>query len=348
MSRIKVGVLGAAGTVGQRFVQLLADHPWFEVTALAGSERTQGQTYADAVQWHLGEDPPAYARKMTLQASEPGIDCEIVFSALPGEIAGPMETHFAASGYKVFTNAGAHRMDIDVPLVVPYLNPDHLAAIPAQQMRHRWSGFILSNPNCASIPLAMALAPLCERFGVPRVFVTTLQAISGAGYPGVPSYDILGDVVPYIGGEEQKLETEPLKILGTWNGVSFEQATIQISAQCHRVPVREGHLLAIAAELGTRVTADEILATWREWRPAAIEMGLPSAPKEPLVYRTEPDRPRPGKDALASGGMGAVLGRLRPCPLLGWKFSALGHNTVLGAAGCSLLNAELYVASEQV
>lgn len=345
MSRIKVGVLGAGGTVGQRFVQLLEDHPWFEVTALAGSERTQGRAYAEVVQWHLGDDPPEYAREMVLRACEPGIDCDIVFSALPGEIAGPMETRFAAAGYKVFTNAGAHRMDIAVPLMVPYLNPEHLAAIPAQQSRHNWRGFILSNPNCASIPLAMALAPLRERFGVSRVFVTTMQAISGAGYPGVASYDILGDVVPYIGGEEQKLETEPLKILGTWNGASFESAAIQISAQCHRVPVREGHLLAISADLGADATEEGILATWREWRPAAVEMGLPSAPKRPLVYRTEPDRPRPGRDVMASDGMGAVLGRLRPCPLLGWKFSALGHNTVLGAAGCSLLNAELYVAS---
>jgi len=256
-----------------------------------------------------------------------------------------METRFAAAGYKVFTNACAHRMDIDVPLMIPYLNPEHLAAIPAQQSRHNWRGFILSNPNCASIPLAMALAPLRERFGVSRVFVTTMQAISGAGYPGVASYDILGDVVPYIGGEEQKLETEPLKILGTWNGASFKSAAIQISAQCHRVSVREGHLLAISADLGADATEEGILATWRAWRPAAVEMGLPSAPKRPLVYRTEPDRPRPGRDAMASDGMGAVLGRLRPCPLLGWKFSALGHNTVLGAAGCSLLNAELYVAS---
>lgn len=345
MRRIKVGVLGAAGTVGQRFVELLEAHPWFELTALAGSERTEGKRYGEAVQWHLGSDPPKYARDMVLLPAEPGLDCEVVFSALPSEAASTLEPLFAAAGYKVFSNAGSYRMEIDVPLIVPYVNPDHLAAIPFQQERRRWSGFIVANPNCATIPLVMALAPLQSRWGVRRALVSTMQAISGAGYPGVPSYDILGDVVPYIGGEEHKVETEPLKLLGHWNGLTFEYAAIGLSAQCHRVPVREGHLLAVSLELGEQVREAEILSAWVEWQPDVLGMNLPSVPEQPLVYRTEPDRPRPLKDAMTASGMGAVLGRLRPCPLLGWKFAALGHNTVLGAAGCSLLNAELYFAS---
>lgn len=347
MRKIRVGVLGAAGTVGQRFVEMLDGHPWFEVTALAGSERTEGRTYGDAVRWHLGADVPEYARGMTLAASEPGLDCEVVFSALPSEAAGSLEPLFASAGYKVFSNASNHRMDLDVPLMVPYLNPEHLAAIPVQQERRGWPGFILTNPNCATIPLAMALAPLKRRFGVRRALVVSMQAISGAGYPGVPSYDILGDIVPHIPGEERKVETETLKLLGAWTGEAFEYAPIPISAQCHRVPVREGHLLAASVELGQRASARDILAAWREWTPDVLAMNLPSAPERPLVYREEPDRPRPVRDALASNGMGAVLGRLRPCSLLGWKFNALGHNTVLGAAGCSLLNAELYFASTE-
>ncbi len=349
MRRVKVGVLGATGTVGQRFVELLDGHPWFEVTALAGSERTQGRLYGEAVQWHLGADVPAYARGMRLQPGKPGLDCEVVFSALPSEAAGSLEPLFAAAGYKVFSNASSYRMALDVPLMVPYLNPEHLAAIPVQQARRGWKGFILTNPNCVSIPLAMALAPLHSRFGVRRALVTTMQAISGAGYPGVPSYDILGDVVPYIGGEEQKVETEPLKLLGSWEGEAFRYADIALSAQCHRVPVREGHLLAVSMELGQALPEEDVLSAWQEWRPDMLGMRLPSAPDVPLIYRSEADRPRPGRDAMTASGMGAVLGRLRPCPLLGWKFNVLGHNTVLGAAGCSLLNAELYFASvEQV
>lgn len=345
MRRIKVGVLGATGTVGQRFVELLDGHPWFEVSVLAGSGRTEGRRYGEAVQWHLGADVPRYAREMELLACEPGLDCEVVFSALPTEAARALEPLFAAAGYKVFSNASPFRMALDVPLMVPYVNPEHLAAIPVQQARRGWPGFILTNPNCSAIPLAMGLAPLHARFGVRRALVSTMQAVSGAGYPGVPSYDILGDIVPYIGGEEEKVETEPLKLLGSWEGEAFRYADVTVSAQCHRVPVREGHLLAVSVGLGEAVTEHDVLSAWREWRPDVLAMDLPSAPEAPLVYRAEPDRPRPGRDAMAANGMGAVLGRLRPCPLLGWKFNVLGHNTLLGAAGCSLLNAELYFAS---
>lgn len=347
MRRIRVGVLGATGTVGQRFVAMLEGHPWFELAALAGSERSRGMTYAEAVRWHLGADVPEYAREIEVEASEPGLDCEVVFSALPSEQAGELEPLFAASGYGVFSNASNYRMAPDVPLMVPYLNPEHLNAIPAQQARRGWTGFLVTNPNCSAIPLAMALAPLHARFAVKRALVTTMQAISGAGYPGVPSYDILGNVIPYIGGEEEKVETEPLKLLGAWTGDGFEHAPIGLSAQCHRAPVREGHLLAVSVELESEPAREDVLAAWRDWRPSALDMGLPSAPQRPLIYRDEPDRPQPSKDALASNGMGAVLGRLRPCPLLGWKFNALGHNTVLGAAGCSLLNAELYFATTE-
>lgn len=347
MRRIRVGVIGAAGTVGQRFIQLLEGHPWFELTALGGSERTQGQRYGDAVAWHLGESAPGYAQELVLQRSEPGLDCEVVFSALPSESAQTVEPELAAAGYKVFSNASSYRMAPDVPLMVPYINPQHLDAIPAQQQNRGWSGFIVTNPNCSSIPLAMALKPLHERFGVERALAVTMQAISGAGYPGVPSYDILGNVIPYIGGEEEKVETEPLKMLGEWSGSSFHTPPVTISAQCHRVPVREGHLLAVSVQLAAETSSEAILAAWRDWRPAVLDMRLPSAPERPLVYRTECDRPQPLKDVMAFDGMGAVLGRLRECPLLGWKFNALGHNTVLGAAGCSLLNAELYFARSE-
>lgn len=348
MRRIKVGVLGATGTVGQRFVELLNGHPWFEVSVLAGSERTRGMSYGEAVRWHLGADVPEYAMEMPVEASEPGLDCEVLFSALPSDQAGELEPVFAAAGYKVFSNASNYRMEPDVPLMAPFVNPEHLDAIASQQARRGWPGFILTNPNCSAIPLAMALKPLHERFGVRRALVSTMQAISGAGYPGVPSYDILGNVIPYIGGEEEKVETEPLKLLGDWTGDAFEPAAIGLSAQCHRVPVREGHLLAVSVELAGPATQEDVRAAWESWHPSVLDLGLPSAPKSnPLVYREEPDRPQPGKDAMALRGMGAVLGRLRPCQLLGWKFHALGHNTVLGAAGCSLLNAELYFATTE-
>ncbi len=347
MRRIRVGVLGATGTVGQRFVQMLDGHPWFELAVVTGSERTAGRCYGEAVTWHLGGDVPEYARGLTLSPTEPGVDCEVVFSALPSESASEAEPAFAAAGYRVFSNASSHRMDPDVPLVVPYVNPEHLAAVEEQRKRRGWPGFILTNPNCSSIPFAMALKPLHERFGVRRASVVTMQAISGAGYPGVPSYDIMGNVVPYIPGEEEKVESEPLKLLGEWRGSGFELADIGLSAQCHRVPVREGHLLAVSMELAREVAREQILAAWGEWRPRVLGLGLPSAAERPLVYRDRPDRPQPAKDVWESGGMGEVLGRLRPCPLLGWKFNALGHNTVLGAAGCSILNAELYFATTE-
>lgn len=344
---MRVGVLGAAGTVGQRFIQMLEKHPWFEVVALAGSERQVGREYGEVVRWQLGEDPPEYARRMILQQSEPTLECEVVFSALPSDKAAHLESRFAEAGYKVFTNAGGHRMDSDVPLMVPYINPEHLGAIPCQQQNRGWKGFILTNPNCASIPLAMALKPLHERIGVVRVLVTTMQGVSGAGYPGVPSLDILGNIVPHIEGEERKVETEPLKMLGAWGGYTFEYAPIRISAQCHRAPVRDGHLVAASVEFSQPVAERDVLDAWLEWRPDILGMDLPSSAAHPLVYRTEPDRPQPAKDLMAEGGMGTVLGRLRPCPLLGWKFNALSHNTVLGAAGCSLLNAELYFAATE-
>lgn len=348
MRRIRVGVVGAAGTVGQRFVQMLENHPWFEVTALAGSDRTTGQRYAEAVTWRLGGDCPEYAREMELQSCTPELPSEVIFSALPSDSAREVEPRLAAAGYKVFTNASSYRMAPDVPLMVPYVNPEHLVAATIQGQRRGWSGFILTNPNCSAVPLAVALKPLAERFGVRRVSVASMQAISGAGYPGVPSYDILGNIIPYVGGdEEKKIETETLKLLGGWSGESFEYAPITISAQCHRVPVREGHLLAISMELGENCTKEDILAAWHNWRPMALELNLPSAPKKALTYRQEHDRPQPGLDVEASRGMGAILGRLRRCPVLGWKFNALGHNTVIGAAGCSLLNAELYFASTE-
>jgi len=348
IQKIPVGVLGATGAVGQRFIQMLEGHPWFEVVALFASERSAGKRYVDACRWNLRGDMPASVREMRLRECVPGDDgSRIVFSALPAEMAGEIEVAFAQAGYVVCSNARNHRYDVDVPLLIPEVNPEHLGLIPVQQARRGWSGFITTNPNCSTTHLVSALHPLHERFGITKVFVVTMQAISGAGYPGVSSMDILDNVIPYIGGEEEKIEhKEPHKLLGRFNGQQVDYANFVVSAHCNRVPVRNGHLEAVSVEFAEKPTMEQVIAAWRDYMPLAQRLGLPSAPQPAILYDERADRPQPRLDRLAGTvpGMATVVGRLRPDPLFHIKFMALGHNTIRGAAGGSLLNAELIVA----
>ncbi len=344
MPTIKVAVLGATGTVGQRFIQLLQDHPWFEIAALTGSERTAGRTYGESCRWVLDHDMPANVRDMPIHGSDAHLDTPLVFSALPSNVAGPIEERLAAAGHIVCSNASNHRMADNVPLLIPEVNPDHLGLIEIQRQQRRWSGAIVTNPNCTSTPLVMALHPLHRAFGVSKVLVVSMQALSGAGYPGVPSYDAGDNVIPYIGGEEPKVETEPQKMLGTFDGTQIKPASMIISAHCNRVPVLEGHLECISIALERQARPDELLATLRDFRGLPQELDLPSAPRTPIIVRDEPDRPQSRRDRDAGDGMATVVGRIRPCPLLVYKFVALAHNTIRGAAGGSILNAELMVA----
>lgn len=349
MNKIKVGILGATGTVGQRFVQLLQDHPWFEITALAASTASAGRPYGEVCRWKVSAEIPPTVRDMTVEECAPGLDCDLVFSALPGEVAGPIEESLAAAGYFVSSNAKNHRLDSDVPLLIPEVNPDHIQIIEHQRRQRGWErGFIVTSPNCSVTPLALALKPLQDSFGLSTVMVTTMQAISGAGYPGLPSWDILGNVIPYIGGEEEKVEAEPLKLLGRLEGHGFQPAPIAISAQCNRVNTVEGHLEAVSVRLGrkatTNPTVDAVVEALRSFTALPQELELPSAPRRPIVVRAEIDRPQPRYDCDEQEGMATVVGRVRECPVLDYKFVVLGHNTVRGAAGGSILNAELLVA----
>jgi len=351
MNKIKVGVLGATGAVGQRFVQMLDGHPWFEVAALCASDRNAGKRYADACRWNLRDDMPAAVRDIVLQECEPGPDCKIVFSALPSEIAGEVEEDFAAAGYIVCSNSRNHRYDADVPLLIPEVNPEHLALIDIQRRNRGWEGYITTNPNCSTTHLVSALHPLHVRFGIKKVFVVTMQAISGAGYPGVSSMDILDNVVPYISGEEEKMEQkEPQKLLGEFDGSGIRHAEMVISAHCNRVPVRNGHLEAVSVEFEVKPTEAQIIEAWQSYLPLAQQLKLPSAPQPAIIYDERQDRPQPRLDRLAGTvpGMATVVGRLRPDPLFHYKFMVLGHNTIRGAAGGSLLNAELLVAQGYV
>jgi aspartate-semialdehyde dehydrogenase len=348
MTRIPVAVLGATGMVGQRFIELLQGHPWFELVGLAASEQRAGRPYKDVAQWRLaGSDMPAEVANLPVIACKPEAlpkEVKIVFSALPGEIAGEIEADFARAGKAVFSNAKNYRMEPDVPLLIPEVNADHAAAILEQRRRRGWAGSIVTNANCSATPLVMALKPLQQAFGVRRVLVTTLQAISGAGYPGLPSYDILDNAIPYIGGEEEKVESETRKMLGSWEeGKGFTDAPLVVSAHCNRVATREGHLECASVELGRQVEPEEILAAWENYTSEAQSLGLPSAPERPLLYRQEANRPQTLLDRDAGHGMSVTLGRLRSCPILSYKFVLLGHNTIRGAAGGSILNAELCV-----
>ena len=345
--KIKVGVLGATGAVGQRFVQMLQGHPWFELVALCSSARTAGRPYGEACRWVIGGAVPVHLRDEVLQPCVPGPACDLVFSALPAESAGEIEQAFAAAGYGVCSNARSHRYDADVPLLIPEVNPEHLKLLDIQKRNRGWDGFITTNPNCSTTHLVSALHPLHARFGIKRLFVATMQAVSGAGYPGVPSMDILDNVVPYIDGEEEKMEQkEPQKLLGTFDGAQIAYADFALSAHCNRVPVLDGHLEAVSIEFVETPSADAILAAWREYTPLPQQLNLPTAPQPALVYTDAPDRPQPrlDRDAGSVPGMVTTIGRLRPDPLFDYKFVILGHNTVRGAAGGSLLNAELLMA----
>ncbi|MHB0859195.1 MAG: aspartate-semialdehyde dehydrogenase [Anaerolineae bacterium] len=351
MKPIRAGVLGATGAVGQRFIQLLADNPWFEITALAASERSEGLPYHQACTWRVSADCPAVVRDLVVQPCEPGLECDIVFSALPAETAHDVELRMAEAGYGVFSNASSHRMDADVPLLVPEVNPDHLALIPAQQKARGWSkGFIVTDPNCSTIGLSLALKPLQDAFGVRRLVVTTMQALSGAGYPGVPGLDSLDNVIPLIRGEEEKMASEPRKILGSLapDAASVVPADMLISAACNRVAVRDGHLEAVSVELGGQPSIEAVAMAFKGFASAPYRMGCPSAANPVILVRDEPDRPQPVLDRDAGHGMAITVGRIRPCPVFGVKFLVLVHNTVRGAAGGAILNAELMIAQGMI
>jgi aspartate-semialdehyde dehydrogenase len=334
--------------VGQRFIELLQGHPWFEIVALAASDRHAGRPYTEVTTWRLsGSDMPASVAALPVVGCRPEAvpGVKIVFSALPGEIAGEIELAFARAGVAVFSNAKNHRMAADVPLLIPEVNADHITSVVQQRSTRDWSGSIVTNANCCATPLVMALKPLQQAFGVSKVLVTTLQSISGAGYPGVPSYDIIDNVIPYIGGEETKLESETLKMLGSWeDGRGFADASMVVSAHCNRVATREGHLECVSVELERSAGLEEIIAVWENFVPEPQQLKLPSAPEHALVYRREADRPQTLRDRDTGEGMTVTIGRLRRCPLLSHKFVILGHNTIRGAAGGSILNAELYVS----
>lgn len=343
--KIPVGVLGATGAVGQRFVELLARHPWFQVAELAASDRSAGRPYGAAVGWKISAAPPAEAAGLVLKGLDDPLESPILFSALPGEVAGPVEERLAAAGHAVFSNARNHRMAPDVPLMIPEVNPDHAAMIRHQRCVRGWGrGLLVTNPNCSTIHLTLALKPLQDRFGLKAVLVTTLQALSGAGYPGVPSLDALDNVVPYIGGEEEKMASEPLKLLGELRDTTFVDADIVISATCTRVAVRDGHTESVSLALRTLASLEEVTAALADFRARPQELGLPSAPARPVVVLPGQDRPQPYLDRMAERGMATVVGRLRPCPVLDYKLVLLGHNTIRGAAGASILNAELLKA----
>ena len=345
MSKIPVGVLGATGTVGQRFVQLLAEHPWFEVAAVTGSDRTIGRPYGEGVNWMMPGDVPQRTAELIVQPTSleldlPG-DPPVVFSALPTAEAKEWEPRFAAAGYAVVTNTSVFRMDPTVPLLIPEINPDHTALIPAQRAEKGWPGFIVASPNCSTTSAILPLKIFQEAFGVEAVILTTMQAISGAGYPGVSSLDIHDNVVPYIGGEDEKLQNEPTKLLGAVRDGRLLAADIAISARANRVPVVDGHLASVSVRLGRRASAEEAIAALRAWRPPAVVAQLPSSPRELLIYRPEPDRPQPRRDRDAGDGLAWTVGKVRQCPVLDVRYMALTHNTLRGAASGALLNAEL-------
>ena len=342
---IPVAVLGATGSVGQRFISLLHEHPWFKVVALAASDRSAGLPFAQACHWTLSDPMPAWATEMTVQpvALESVKDARILFSALPSNLAADLEPRFAQAGFAVCSNAASHRRDPEVPLLLPEVNPDHILLIHQQRKERGWGGCILTNPNCTSTGLTVALKALHDAFGIQRAFVVSLQALSGAGYPGVPSLDITDNIIPYIAGEEDKVEWEPRKILGKFNANGIELSVIRLSAHTNRVPVTDGHTLCVSVECSQPVTPEAAIQVLDTYQPPAAVRGLPSTPKPVIVVYPENNRPQPRLDRMIGGGMSTIVGRLRPDPLLHIKFVVLSHNTIRGAAGGSIYNAELLV-----
>jgi len=336
--KIPVGILGATGSVGQQFVNLLRNHPWFEVKALAASERSAGKQYKDAANWILNDPIPEHLSQLTVSDCMPDLPCKVVFSGLDASVAGEIETNFAQAGYMVISNSRNHRYDPDVPLLIPEVNPDHLALLSQQKYG---SGGIVTNPNCSVVGLALAVKPLYDRFGIEALHVVTLQALSGAGYPGVSSLDILDNVIPFVAGEELKVQTEPNKILGTFSNGKIEPAQIKISAQCNRVAVKDGHLECVSVKLQQPALESEIIETWQNFRSVPQELELPMAPANPIYYLAEVNYPQPRRHRDLDKGMAVSIGRLQQCPVLDYKFVLLSHNTIRGAAGAAILNAEL-------
>ena len=344
-SKIPVGILGATGPVGQRFIQLLHAHPWFEITWLAASDRSAGKPYAEAAKWNLATPIPANIAAMKVSAAAPDSSTpKLVFAALDATAAQQIEPAFAEAGHAVVSNSSAFRMAEDVPLIIPEVNGDHVPLIKTQKWYKKNGGFMVTNPNCSAIGLVLALAPLHRRFGIDKIFVATMQAISGAGYPGVPSMDILGNVIPYIAKEEDKMEAESRKLLGTLDGSRIIDADLTLSAHCNRVAVEDGHTESVSLKLRKPAMAQEIIEAWNEFRCLPQKLKLPTAPEQPIIYETAPDRPQPRLDRDRGRGMSAVVGRLRPCNIFDWKFTVLSHNTIRGAAGAAVLNGELLKA----
>ena len=345
MKKFRVGILGATGVVGQRFIQLLEDHPQFEITALAASGRSQGKPFAQACTWRLPGDMPERVKQIVVEPPAPPLDCDLVFSSLPGEIAKDAEEEFARAGYPVISNSSSHRMSADVPLLIPEVNADHLALIDFQRKNRGFDrGFIVTNPNCSAIVIVMALAPLHKKFGVTSCVVTTMQALSGAGYPGVASLDATDNVIPFIGGEEEKIEAETLKLLGHCQNGAIAGPDMTVSAQCNRVNVSDGHMASIRVKLKTAVSIDDIRGALASFTSQPQQLKLHSAPEKPIVVRDEIDRPQPRLDRDSGNGMSVTVGRVMPDNVLDYRFVALGHNTIRGAAGAAILNAELLVA----
>ncbi|HEY1262909.1 MAG TPA: aspartate-semialdehyde dehydrogenase [Terriglobales bacterium] len=344
MSKLPVGILGATGIVGQRFIQMLEQHPWFEVAWLAASDRSEGRPYSQAARWRMKTALPERVGRMMVAPATPDGAPKIIFAALDASIAAELEPRFAEAGCALVSNSSALRMQSDVPLVIPEVNPGHLKLIDSQCWRKKSGGFAVTNPNCSAIGLVMALAPLQQRFGLETVMAVTMQAVSGAGYPGVASLDILGNVIPYIAKEEEKMEEETLKLLGELNGAGIKPAGFAMSAQCNRVAVEDGHTESVSVKLKKRARPEEIIAAWNEFRALPQELKLPTAPERPVVYVEASDRPQPRFDADRGLGMTTTVGRLRPCAVLDWKFTVLSHNTIRGAAGAALLNGELLKA----
>ena len=343
-NKLPVGILGATGIVGQRFIQLLEHHPWFEVSWLAASDRSEGRSYAEAARWRLKTAIPDRVAQMTVSPATPAGAPKIIFAALDASIAKDLEPQFAAAGCAVVSNSSALRMQSDVPLVIPEVNADHIRLIETQPWRRASGGFAVTNPNCSAIGLVLALAPLHQHFGLETVMAVTMQAVSGAGYPGVASLDILGNVIPYIAKEEEKMEEETQKLLGTLNGAGIIPAPFAMSAQCNRVAVEDGHTESVSIRLKKKAQAEEIIAAWNNFRAEPQQLHLPSAPAQPVIYLNSVDRPQPRLDVDSGGGMTTSVGRLRKCNVLDWKFTVLSHNTIRGAAGAALLNAELLKA----
>src|SRR5947209_12753486 len=347
--KYRVGILGATGTVGQRFIQLLENHPQFELTALAASDRSRGKAYREACAWRLPGEMPESVKRLPVHPPAPPLDCEIVFSSLPGEIARETEEAFARAGYAVISNSSAYRMDEDVPLLIPEVNHEHLALLDKQRNLHpKRKGFIVTNPNCSTIMLALALAPLHARFGIEAVIATTMQALSGAGYPGVASLDITDNVLPFIANEEEKIESETRRILGRFSGEGVTRAPFAVSAQTNRVNVSDGHLAAVRVKLQRKAEPEEVRGTLASFTSLPQELNLHSAPERPIISRSEVDRPQPRLDRDAGRGMSVTIGRIARDTVMDYRFVTLSHNTIRGAAGAAILNAELLIATNRL